>query len=109
MKVALWATAEVVAKVPATVFIPQPKVESVLVRLTRLPGAGGRRRPRRPDAASCARPSASAARCCAARSPAPVGPEAFAAAGVDPQTRPEQLGVAQWGALTAAVAAHPVA
>ena len=107
VKVALWATAEVVAKVPATVFIPQPKVESVLVRLTRLPepsvdvdhddlmllvrqAFGQRRKMLRRSLAGT------------------VGPEAFAAAGVDPQTRPEQLGVAQWGALTAAVAAHPL-
>jgi 16S rRNA (adenine1518-N6/adenine1519-N6)-dimethyltransferase len=105
VKVALWATAEVVARVPATVFIPQPKVESVLVRLTRLPRpavdvdhdalmglvrkAFGQRR-------KMLRRSLSGV----------VSPEAFAAAGVAPDDRPEQLGVAQWGALTAAVLAE---
>jgi 16S rRNA (adenine1518-N6/adenine1519-N6)-dimethyltransferase len=105
VKVALWATAEVVARVPATVFIPQPKVESVLVRLTRLARpavevdhdalmglvrkAFGQRR-------KMLRRSLSGV----------VSPEAFAAAGVAPDVRPEQLGVAEWGALTAAVLAE---
>ncbi len=105
VKVALWATAEVVARVPATVFIPQPKVESVLVRLTRLPepavdvdhdalmglvrkAFGQRRKMLRRSLGGV------------------VSPEAFAAAGVAPDDRPEQLGVAQWGALTAAVLAE---
>jgi len=102
VKVALWARAQVVARVPPTVFIPQPKVESVLVRLTRLPAPavevdhdvlmglvrqafGQRRKMLR--------------RSLAGR----VTPEAFAAAGVAPEARPEELGVLEWGALTAAV------
>ena len=105
VKVALWATAEVVARVPATVFIPQPKVESVLVRLTRLTepavdvdhdalmglvrkAFGQRRKMLRRSLGGV------------------VSPEAFAAAGVAPDDRPEQLGIAQWGALTAAVLAE---
>ena len=35
VKVAYWATAKLVGKVPPTVFVPQPKVESVLVRIER--------------------------------------------------------------------------
>jgi 16S rRNA (adenine1518-N6/adenine1519-N6)-dimethyltransferase len=35
VKVAYWARAEVVGKVPATVFLPKPKVESALVRIVR--------------------------------------------------------------------------
>ena len=105
VKVALWATAEVAGRVPATVFIPRPKVESVLVRLTRLPvpavtvdhdalmglvrtAFGQRRKMLR--------------RSLAGR----VGPAAFAAAGVAPDTRPEQLSVQEWGALTEAVLAR---
>ncbi len=38
VKVAYWATAKVVGRVPASVFIPRPRVESVLVRLDRHPG-----------------------------------------------------------------------
>jgi 16S rRNA (adenine1518-N6/adenine1519-N6)-dimethyltransferase len=35
VKVAYWARAEVVGRVPATVFLPKPKVESALVRIVR--------------------------------------------------------------------------
>ena len=35
VKVAYWATARIVGYVPATVFLPQPKVESALVEITR--------------------------------------------------------------------------
>jgi 16S rRNA (adenine1518-N6/adenine1519-N6)-dimethyltransferase len=35
VKVAYWAHAEVVGRVPATVFLPKPKVESALVRVVR--------------------------------------------------------------------------
>ena len=35
VKVAYWARAEVVGPVPATVFLPKPKVESALVRIVR--------------------------------------------------------------------------
>jgi 16S rRNA (adenine1518-N6/adenine1519-N6)-dimethyltransferase len=35
VKVAYWATAEVVGRVPATVFVPEPKVASVLVAVER--------------------------------------------------------------------------
>ncbi len=35
VKVAYWATAEVVGRVPPTVFLPKPKVESALVRIVR--------------------------------------------------------------------------
>ena len=35
VKVAYWATARIVGKVPASVFLPQPKVESALVEITR--------------------------------------------------------------------------
>src|SRR5262249_51828745 len=35
VKVAYWATASVVGRVPATVFVPRPKVESALVSVVR--------------------------------------------------------------------------
>jgi 16S rRNA (adenine1518-N6/adenine1519-N6)-dimethyltransferase len=106
VKVALWATAEVVGRVPPTVFIPQPKVESVLVRISRLP---------RPvvevdhdDLMGLVRQAFGQRRKMLRRSlSSRVTTEAFAAAGVAPEARPEQLGVVEWGALTAAVAAHP--
>jgi 16S rRNA (adenine1518-N6/adenine1519-N6)-dimethyltransferase len=102
VKVALWATAEVVGRVPPTVFVPQPKVESVLVRIRRRPEAavdadrdvlfalvrkafGQRRKMLRRSLAGV------------------VDADMFAAAGVAPDDRPEQLGIQQWGALADAV------
>ena len=41
VKVAYWADATVVGRVSASVFIPRPRVESVLVRLDRRPERGG--------------------------------------------------------------------
>jgi 16S rRNA (adenine1518-N6/adenine1519-N6)-dimethyltransferase len=106
VKVALWATAEVVGRVPPTVFIPQPKVESVLVRIIRLP------RPAvtvdHDDLMGLVRQAFGQRRKMLRRSlSGRVGPEAFAAAGVAPEARPEELGIAQWDALTTAVASHP--
>ena len=45
--VAWWADARVVGTVPATVFVPRPKVDSVLVEVVRRPAAGRRPRPPR--------------------------------------------------------------
>lgn len=102
VKRSLWATAEVVARVPATVFIPQPRVESVLVRIVRraTPAVdvdhdalmalvrtafGQRRKMLRRSLAGV------------------VTSEQFDAAGIDPADRPERLDIERWGALTAAV------
>lgn len=98
VKVAYWATAEVVGRVPATVFVPQPRVESVLVRLVRRPAPavtadrdrlfvlvrtafGQRRKMLRRSLAGV------------------VAPDAFDAAGIRPDARPEELDVHAWGAL----------
>lgn len=102
-KVAYWARATVVGRVPSTVFVPRPKVESVLVSVVRRPqpavdptligydaigaliGAGfaHRRKMLRGSLAGL------------------VGPEVFAAAGVRPEARAEELDVAAWGRLAA--------
>ncbi len=65
VKVAYWATARIAGFVPASVFVPRPKVESALADI--------RRRPRPPStcrptncSTSCARRSFTGARCCAA-------------------------------------------
>ncbi|HEY6532751.1 MAG TPA: 16S rRNA (adenine(1518)-N(6)/adenine(1519)-N(6))-dimethyltransferase RsmA [Acidimicrobiales bacterium] len=106
VKVALWATADVVGRVPPTVFVPQPKVESVLVRIRRLPEPAVAVDP---DALmALVRQAFGQRRKMLRRSLAGrVTPEMFEAAGVDPETRPEQLGIAEWGALTEAVLADP--
>lgn len=101
VKVAHWAEARIVGDVPATVFVPRPNVESALVDIRRRPapaadvdpeamfalvraGFGQRRKMLRRALAGL------------------VDPDAFAAAGVGPEQRAEELGVADWARLTEA-------
>ena len=99
VKVAYWATAEIVARVPPTVFWPEPKVESAVVRILRRPddevldldrtrlfalvtaAFGQRRKMLRRSLAQL------------------VDAEAFAAAGVRPDARAEELDLAAWARL----------
>jgi 16S rRNA (adenine1518-N6/adenine1519-N6)-dimethyltransferase len=101
VKIAYWAAAAVIGRVPATVFVPRPKVESVLVRMRRHPepvidpavvtykrfeavvraGFAHRRKMLRQSLAGT------------------VEPSAFEAAGVAPSARAEELDVAAWGKL----------
>jgi 16S rRNA (adenine1518-N6/adenine1519-N6)-dimethyltransferase len=103
VRVAYFARAEVVGRVPASVFIPRPRVESVLVRLVRRAepavdptvvsyarldavvraGFGQRRKMLRRALAGV------------------VDPDAFDRAGVRPEARAEELDVAAWGRLAA--------
>lgn len=103
VRVAYFARAEVVGHVPASVFIPRPRVESVLVRIVRRPepavdprivsyerldtvlraGFGQRRKMLRRSLAGV------------------VEPDAFMRAGVRPESRAEELDVAAWGRLAA--------
>jgi 16S rRNA (adenine1518-N6/adenine1519-N6)-dimethyltransferase len=103
VRIAYFARAEVVGAVPASVFLPKPRVESALVRIVRLPspavdpadvsygrlaqvvraGFGQRRKMLRRSLAGM------------------VAPEAFARAGVRPEARAEELDVAAWGRLAA--------
>lgn len=102
VKVAYHATSSVVGRVPATVFMPRPRVESALVGIERRDrpatdadpavlfalvraAFGGRRKMLR--------------RSLAGRVP----PAAFERAAVDPEARPEQLDVVDWGRLADAV------
>jgi 16S rRNA (adenine1518-N6/adenine1519-N6)-dimethyltransferase len=103
VKVAYHARAQIAGKVPASVFIPRPKVESVIVRVERRPevavdpskvpaqrlfevvraGFAHRRKMLRTALAGV------------------VDPEAFVAAEIDPRARAEELSVEQWGRLAA--------
>jgi len=103
VKVAYWARAQVVGRVPASVFVPRPNVESVLVRIDRrsVPavdpavapaarifalvraGFGQRRKMLRRSLAGM------------------VDAEHFVAAGIDPQERAEELDIEDWGRLAA--------
>jgi 16S rRNA (adenine1518-N6/adenine1519-N6)-dimethyltransferase len=103
VKVAYRADAEVVGRVPPTVFIPPPRVDSALVRITRLPsprvdadpavlfrlveaGFGQRRKMLRRSLAAL------------------VDADGFARAEVRPEARAEELDVADWARLAAVVA-----
>jgi 16S rRNA (adenine1518-N6/adenine1519-N6)-dimethyltransferase len=101
VKVAYYAEASVVGRVPSTVFVPRPRVESVLVKLVRREkvavdpslvsadrlftvvraGFGQRRKMLRRSLAGV------------------VDPAAFDTAGVSPQARAEELSVEEWGRL----------
>ena len=109
VKVAYHATARVVGRVPASVFVPRPAVESVLVRIDRRPdvavdpatvpaarlfelvraGFGHRRKMLRQSLAGV------------------VAPDAFRAAGIDPEARAENLGIEEWGRLAACALGPP--
>jgi 16S rRNA (adenine1518-N6/adenine1519-N6)-dimethyltransferase len=103
VKVALRATARLVGRVSPEVFVPRPRVDSALVEIVR-----------RSEPATDADPDQlvglverafNQRRKMLRRSLAGlVSPEQFAAAGVDPQDRPERLSVEDWGRLTHAVA-----
>ena len=101
VRIAYFARSEVVGRVPATVFVPRPRVESVLVRMERLPapavdpglvsyallaqvvkaGFGQRRKMLRRSLAGV------------------VDPAAFERAGVRPDARAEELALEDWGRL----------
>lgn len=104
LKVRYWAEAAVVGTVPASVFIPRPRVESALVRIERRPAplVGG-------DGAALfalARQAFSQRRKMLRRSLAGVvDADAFAAAEVRPDARPEDLDLPDWARLRDAVAA----
>ena len=98
-------TARVLARVPASVFRPRPKVESVVVHIERHAGSKALALP--PDADArfelLVRTGFGQRRKMLRRSLAGlVDPEGFAAAGVDPASRPEALTVDQWICLARA-------
>jgi 16S rRNA (adenine1518-N6/adenine1519-N6)-dimethyltransferase len=102
VKVAYWATARIVGHVPATVFVPQPKVESSLVRIVRRAspatdadpatlftlvraGFGQRRKMLRRALAGLATP------------------DQLVVAGIAPEARAESLSIEDWGRLARVV------
>lgn len=106
VKVAYWATAELVGKVSPSVFLPEPNVESVLVRIDRR------------DEPACdadrgllfdlVRTAFGQRRKMLRRSLADrVTPEQFEAAGIRPDARPEELTIDHWCRLAAAVRSEP--
>ncbi len=103
VKVAYWAEARVVGRVPPTVFVPRPKVASALVRIVRWPS---------PAVDPCqvgyerlfavVRAGFAHRRKMLRRSlEGVVDPRAFEGADIEPRARAEDLGVAEWGRLAA--------
>jgi 16S rRNA (adenine1518-N6/adenine1519-N6)-dimethyltransferase len=105
VKVAYWATARIAGKVSPSVFIPEPNVDSALVQIER------RSDPATPADADAmfrlVRMAFGQRRKMLRRSlAAEVSDDAFAASGIRPEARPEELDVEQWGRLTTVVAAE---
>jgi 16S rRNA (adenine1518-N6/adenine1519-N6)-dimethyltransferase len=104
VKVAYWAEATMVGRVPASVFIPQPKVESALVEIRRRPAQAVD--PKLVPAGSLfelVRAGFATRRKMLRRSLAGLVTAAdFEAAGVRPESRAEELDVLDWGRLAAA-------
>ncbi|MGQ0520706.1 MAG: 16S rRNA (adenine(1518)-N(6)/adenine(1519)-N(6))-dimethyltransferase RsmA [Actinomycetota bacterium] len=106
VKVAYRAVAKVVGRVPSTVFVPQPRVESVLVSLVRRPApAVDVDEPRLMALveAGFAHRRKMLRRALAGE----VEPGAFAAAGIRPEARAEELGIEDWGRLTGCSGSGP--
>ena len=103
VKIAYWGTASVVGRVPATVFVPRPRVESVLVRIERRDEPAVSTDVVGPDRLfAVVRAGFAHRRKMLRRSLAGVvDPEAFAGAGVAPEARAEELAVEDWGRLAA--------
>ena len=105
VKVRYWATAKVVGKVPPSVFVPRPNVESVLVRINRHAGGPAVA----PSLVSADRlfevvgaGFAHRRKMLRGALAGVVDPSAFAAAGVPETARAEELDVDAWGRLAAA-------
>lgn len=104
VKLAWWADAEIVGSVPPTVFVPRPHVDSALVKVVR--------HDRQPEDVS---PTALAELLDTAFGQRRkmlrkslgdrLDPTVFAAAGLEPTCRPEEVGLDGWIALTRAAQA----
>ncbi len=105
VKVAYWAKARLAGSVPATVFLPEPAVASVLVSLERRPAPAVDPGVVTPKALfALVRAGFAQRRKMLRRALAGlVEAEDFSAAGVRPEARAEELDVAAWGRLAASL------
>ncbi|MGI8493613.1 MAG: 16S rRNA (adenine(1518)-N(6)/adenine(1519)-N(6))-dimethyltransferase RsmA [Acidimicrobiales bacterium] len=104
VKVSYWATASVVGRVPSSVFVPRPRVDSALVDIRRraAPAVDPQAVPAE-ALFTIVRAGFSHRRKMLRRVLAGiVDPAAFEDAGIDPASRAEELDVAAWGRLAAA-------
>lgn len=100
LKVACWATAEVLGRVPPTVFWPRPNVESALLEIRRLPEGVASNTEELYELAR--RAFAQRRKMLRSSLRDVLEPGTFEAAGVDPAARPGELGVGDWSRLAAA-------
>jgi 16S rRNA (adenine1518-N6/adenine1519-N6)-dimethyltransferase len=106
VKIAYWAAARIVGLVPASVFVPRPNVESALVEIVRRPPPEHDRRLAPAAVFELARAGFAHRRKMLRRALAGcVTPAQFAAAGIAPEARAEELDVAAWCRLAEAAAA----
>jgi len=95
VKVSWWADAKVVGRVPPTVFVPAPRVDSALVEIRRRAPASGEAD--RMAAFALIEAGFNQRRKMLRRSLAGrVAPGAFEAAGIRPEARAEELVLADW-------------
>jgi 16S rRNA (adenine1518-N6/adenine1519-N6)-dimethyltransferase len=95
VKVAWWADAKIVGRVPPTVFVPPPRVDSALVEIRRRAPASDEAD--RAAAFALIEAGFNQRRKMLRRSLAGrVGPDAFEAAGIRPEARAEELVLADW-------------
>lgn len=106
VKIAYWAHATLVGRVPPTVFTPKPNVESALVAITRHPQPAVDPDEVDPDLLfQLVRAGFGQRRKMLRRSlSALVDSDVFELAGISPQARAEELDVLQWGRLAKEVA-----
>lgn len=107
VKVSYWANASLVGRVPASVFVPRPKVESVLVSIRRRPSPAVDPAFVSPELLfSLVKAGFGQRRKMLRRALAGLAPAAaFEQAGIAPEQRAEELSVEDWGRLAAAVPA----
>jgi 16S rRNA (adenine1518-N6/adenine1519-N6)-dimethyltransferase len=103
VKVTYWATASIVGRVPPTVFLPRPKVESALVGIERRAAPAVDPSVDRSRLFELVRAGFGQRRKMLRRSLAGLVPApAFEAAGIRPEARAEELSVEDWGRLASA-------
>ncbi|MBK5221930.1 MAG: 16S rRNA (adenine(1518)-N(6)/adenine(1519)-N(6))-dimethyltransferase RsmA [Acidimicrobiia bacterium] len=101
VKVEYWAHADVIGRVPPTVFVPRPRVDSALVRIVRRDSPATDADPVRMFA--LVRAGFGQRRKMLRRAlTGLVDAAAFEQAGVRPEARAEELSVAEWGRLATA-------
>lgn len=103
VKVAYWATGSIVGTVPPSVFLPRPNVDSALVHLVRRSEPAVADDVDRDALFALVRAGFAQRRKMLRRALAgTITTDVFAAAGIDPTARAEELGIDDWGRLARA-------